>query len=133
MRATFFSTGCLMLLSAVAQTQDQLLRLPPFPAAMAACGKRCITNVVAQASGPRINCPIADPECLCGSMNFWYGIRDCSQEACGKVVYEQVANWKDNTLCGQGPPVEVSTGATPSAPASTTKTAKEWYAVATAA
>jgi hypothetical protein len=40
--------------------------------------------------------------CLCqeSSINFWYGIRDCSQSGCGTAVYQQVATWKDQVLCG---------------------------------
>ena len=34
-----------------------------------------------------------------GICPFWEGIRDCSQQACGAVVYEQVKDWKDNVLC----------------------------------
>jgi hypothetical protein len=48
-----------------------------------------------------IKCPHSGQqrECLCGSMNFWNGIRDCSQQACGRAVYQQVAKWKDLVLC----------------------------------
>jgi hypothetical protein len=38
-------------------------------------------------------------ECLYRSMNFWNGIRDCSQQACGRSVFQQVAKWKDLVLC----------------------------------
>jgi hypothetical protein len=69
----------------------------------------CIKNVYAQAKGGsrRIPCPNLDAQCLCDYPDFWYGLRDCSREGCSARVYEEVADWKDFTLCGAPPVVEI--------------------------
>lgn len=67
--------------------------------------QRCIENVYAQAFDSAIGCPTLASSCLCKSMTFWYGIRDCSQQGCGRIVYSQVAKWKDNILCSRKEPV----------------------------
>ncbi|CAL3971565.1 unnamed protein product, partial [Diplocarpon coronariae] len=44
----------------------------------------CITNMLGQASS--LGCADSDAACLCGNVNFAYGIRDCSTAACGGQV-----------------------------------------------
>src|SRR3954468_19802922 len=39
---------------------------------------------------PSLGCAASDAACLCKNMNFYYGIRDCSSEACGADVSKQV-------------------------------------------
>jgi len=77
--------------------------VPPPPADMHPCGAKCIKDVIAVAEDPNdvIKCPRSgqQKECLCKSLNFWNGIRDCSQQACGTGVYQQVAKWRDLVLC----------------------------------
>ncbi|EKD16530.1 uncharacterized protein L3040_001267 [Drepanopeziza brunnea f. sp. 'multigermtubi'] len=46
-----------------------------------ACGQTCISNMLALA--PTFGCTANDASCLCSDVNFAYGIRDCSNAACG--------------------------------------------------
>merc|ERR1712000_586872 len=48
------------------------------------CGQTCITNMLGLA--PSLGCCATDAACLCGNVNFAYGIRDCSNAACGSDV-----------------------------------------------
>merc|ERR1711977_231880 len=48
------------------------------------CGQTCITNMLGLA--PSLGCGATDAACLCGNVNFAYGIRDCSNAACGSDV-----------------------------------------------
>lgn len=75
--------------------------------------KKCINDVIGDPYG-NIGCPHSGTQrdCLCKSMNFWYGIRDCSQQACGNNVYNQVARWKD-AMCAQ-PKVASTVSSAPS-------------------
>jgi CFEM domain len=79
---------------------------------------RDVYDIAKKPSGP-IDCPALDSTCLCSKVNFWYGIRDCSQNACGKDVYNQVAEWKDNVLCAMP---SVPDGSLESPASSTAKT-----------
>ena len=48
----------------------------------------CITNMLGLA--PSLGCGATDAACLCGNVNFAYGIRDCSNAACGSDVAPSV-------------------------------------------
>jgi hypothetical protein len=66
--------------------------------------QKCIRDLYDQARRDKngINCSKdLTASCLCSgsSINFWYGIRDCSQFGCARGVYDQVAKWKDEVLC----------------------------------
>ncbi|KAK3938522.1 carbohydrate-binding module family 18 protein [Diplogelasinospora grovesii] len=52
------------------------------------CGQTCINNMLAQYSA--LGCASPDPSCLCSNVNFGYGIRDCSNGACGTAVASTV-------------------------------------------
>merc|ERR1711939_255712 len=52
------------------------------------CGQTCITNMLGLA--PSLGCGATDAACLCGNVNFAYGIRDYSNAACGSDVAPSV-------------------------------------------
>ncbi|GAO17595.1 hypothetical protein UVI_02050790 [Ustilaginoidea virens] len=53
-----------------------------------ACGQTCFNNMKDQHSA--LGCSSPDPAFLCRNINFYYGIRDCSNGACGAVVASTV-------------------------------------------
>ncbi|KAG4444402.1 hypothetical protein IFR05_000167 [Cadophora sp. M221] len=57
-------------------------------AALPSCGQTCFNNVIAQYS--TLGCATPDPSCLCKNVNFGFGIRDCSNGACGTAVASTV-------------------------------------------
>ncbi|KAH6609995.1 carbohydrate-binding module family 18 protein [Trichoderma cornu-damae] len=52
------------------------------------CGQTCFNNMLAQYS--QLGCASPDPRCLCENVNFGYGLRDCSNGACGTAVASTV-------------------------------------------
>ena len=72
-----------------------------FPSSFRECGKKCVTNMLGQASA--LGCPDAsDAKCLCNNVNFLYGMRDCSQQSCANNPGDaaQVVNFGVN-YCAQ--------------------------------
>ncbi len=61
---------------------------PTSIADLPACGNTCFGNMLAQYSS--LGCTSPDPSCLCKNINFYYGIRDCSNGACGTAVASTV-------------------------------------------
>ena len=58
-------------------------------AALPSCGQLCFNNMLAQYSS--LGCASEqDAACLCGNVNFGYGLRDCSNGACGSEVASTV-------------------------------------------
>ncbi|KAK3934651.1 hypothetical protein QBC46DRAFT_368066 [Diplogelasinospora grovesii] len=57
-------------------------------ASLPACGQTCFNNMVAMYSS--LGCASPDPSCLCSNVNFGYGLRDCSNGACGTDVASTV-------------------------------------------
>jgi len=57
-------------------------------AALPSCGQTCFNNLIGQYS--TLGCSSPDPACLCKNINFYYGIRDCSNGACGTAVASTV-------------------------------------------
>ncbi|KAK3946879.1 hypothetical protein QBC32DRAFT_387288 [Pseudoneurospora amorphoporcata] len=57
-------------------------------AALPSCGQICFNNMVAQYSA--LGCASPAPSCLCKNANFGYGLRDCSNGACGTAVASSV-------------------------------------------
>ncbi|KAI1810627.1 hypothetical protein GGS20DRAFT_579729 [Poronia punctata] len=53
------------------------------------CGQTCFSNLQAQYQALGCTSP-TDAYCLCNNVNFGYGIRDCSNGACGTVVASTV-------------------------------------------
>ncbi|KAK1765333.1 hypothetical protein QBC33DRAFT_593563 [Phialemonium atrogriseum] len=52
------------------------------------CGQTCFNNMVAMYSS--LGCASPDPYCLCSNVNFGYGLRHCSNGACGTDVTSTV-------------------------------------------
>ncbi|KAJ5211432.1 uncharacterized protein N7498_003078 [Penicillium cinerascens] len=52
------------------------------------CGQICFDNMLARYES--LGCSTSDPSCLCRNINFYYGIRDCSNAACGMDVASTV-------------------------------------------
>lgn len=48
------------------------------------CGQTCFNNMLGQYSS--LGCSSPDPSCLCQNINFYYGIRDCANAACGSAA-----------------------------------------------
>ncbi|UKZ56763.1 hypothetical protein TrVGV298_010604 [Trichoderma virens] len=57
-------------------------------ASLPSCGQTCFNNMLAQYSS--LGCTSPDPACLCKNVNFGYGIRDCSNGACGTAIASTV-------------------------------------------
>ncbi|KAH8812141.1 hypothetical protein F5884DRAFT_877588 [Xylogone sp. PMI_703] len=57
-------------------------------AALPSCGQTCFNNMLAQYSA--LGCSSPDPRCLCENVNFGFGLRDCSNGACGPAVASTV-------------------------------------------
>ncbi|KAL7939879.1 hypothetical protein V8C35DRAFT_326634 [Trichoderma chlorosporum] len=64
--------------------------------ALPSCGQTCFDNLLAQYS--TLGCGTPDPACLCRNVNFGYGIRDCSNGACGSAVASTVIAF-ESTYC----------------------------------
>jgi hypothetical protein len=56
------------------------------------CGQTCFSNLIGQYSN--LDCSSPDPSCLCSNVNFGYGIRDCSNGACGTAVASTVVAYE---------------------------------------
>jgi hypothetical protein len=85
MKSTITALGAL----AVVATAQSLSDLP-------SCGQTCINNMLALA--PSLGCATPEAACLCHNVNFGYGIRDCSNEACGAAVAATVIAY-GNAYC----------------------------------
>ncbi len=96
--------------SAPASTPTAISDLP-------ACGQTCFSNMFAQYSA--LGCSSADPGCLCQNMNFYYGIRDCSNGACGTDVASTVISFESaycsSVLATATVPTVTTPAATPTA------------------
>ncbi|WEW62020.1 hypothetical protein PRK78_007520 [Emydomyces testavorans] len=55
---------------------------------ISACGRMCIQNMLNKA--PQLGCGNNDMACLCSKIDFGYGVRDCTQQACGGVDLEKI-------------------------------------------
>lgn len=53
-----------------------------------------MNNMLSQYS--TLGCSSADPACVCRNPNFGYGVRDCSNGACGSSVGASVITWASN-------------------------------------
>lgn len=47
------------------------------------CGQTCFNNMLGKYSS--LGCSSPDPSCVCRNINFYYGIRDCANAACGSA------------------------------------------------
>ncbi|KFY77256.1 hypothetical protein V499_03311 [Pseudogymnoascus sp. VKM F-103] len=57
-------------------------------AALPSCGQLCFNNTLAQYTD--FGCTSPDPYCIFNNVNFGYGLRDCSNDACGTDVASTV-------------------------------------------
>ncbi|KIW06206.1 uncharacterized protein PV09_02683 [Verruconis gallopava] len=55
------------------------------------CGQMCITNMLGVAG--QLGCSSSNITCLCADPRFGYGLRDCTNQACGAEVYSAVASY----------------------------------------
>ena len=62
--------------------------VPTAISALPTCGQTCFDNMLGKYSS--LGCSSADPSCLCENINFYYGIRDCANAACGTDVASTV-------------------------------------------
>lgn len=65
-----------------------------------ACGQLCVNNMLEKAS--ELGCASGDAACLCNNMNFAYGIRDCSNAACGPEAAIPVIAYGNQYCSGAG-------------------------------
>ena len=57
----------------------------------------CFNKLLAQYAS--LGCATPEPACLCQNVNFGYGIRDCSNGACGTAVASTVIAFEKRILC----------------------------------
>lgn len=57
-------------------------------ATLSPCAEMCINNMNSKA--PELGCMSGDIDCLCKSVNYMYGIRDCTLQACPSVNVSSV-------------------------------------------
>lgn len=69
-------------------TTTSAVAIPTSVDGLPSCGQTCFSNMEAQYS--TLGCSSPDPACLCENINFYYGIRDCSNGACGTAVASTV-------------------------------------------
>ena len=74
--------------STASATQTVTSTAIPGESALPSCGQLCFNNMLAQYS--TLGCAPLDAYCLCNNVNFGYGIRDCSNGACGTAVASTV-------------------------------------------
>ncbi|KAI0168066.1 hypothetical protein BJ166DRAFT_246707 [Pestalotiopsis sp. NC0098] len=83
----------------------------PAISSLPSCGQLCFNNLIGQYSS--LGCSSPDPSCLCSNVNFGYGIRDCSNGACGTDVASTVIAY-ESAYCASALATRSST-ATPTA------------------
>lgn len=83
----------------------------PAISSLPSCGQLCFNNLIGQYSS--LGCSSPDPSCLCSNVNFGYGIRDCSNGACGTDVASTVISY-ESAYCASALATRSST-ATPTA------------------
>jgi hypothetical protein len=73
--------------SSSVRTSSSTSTLPAI-SSLPSCGQLCFNNLIGQYSS--LGCSSPDPSCLCSNVNFGYGIRDCSNGACGTDIASTV-------------------------------------------
>jgi hypothetical protein len=74
--------------TASSTTSSITTEIAPLPSS----GQTCFNNLIGQYS--TLGCSSSDSSCLCSNVNFGYGIKDCSNGACGTVVTSTVIAYK---------------------------------------
>jgi hypothetical protein len=54
-----------------------------------------------------LGCSSPDPGCLCKNVNFGYGIRDCSNGACGTAIASTVIAF-ESVYCSSAPATQIT-------------------------
>ncbi|KAJ2973570.1 hypothetical protein NQ176_g6534 [Zarea fungicola] len=67
------------------------------------CGQTCFKNMEGQYS--QLGCSSPQASCLCKNPNFGFGIRDCSNGACGPLVGSTVIAFASSWYCATATPV----------------------------
>ena len=86
----------------------------PAISSLPSCGQLCFNNLIAQYS--TLGCSSPDPSCLCSKVNFGYGIRDCSNGACGTDIASTVIAY-ETAYCSSALATAIHTSATASSTA----------------
>ncbi|CZR70095.1 uncharacterized protein PAC_19996 [Phialocephala subalpina] len=84
---TLTSTTTIIVVSKTSSVTTTTSTAVPSESNLPACGVTCF-NILAQYS--TLGCNALDSYCLCSNVNFGYGIRDCSNGACGTAVASTV-------------------------------------------
>lgn len=84
----FESAYCASATATVTTTSSTQAPTPTAISDLPACGQTCFGNMLGQYAS--LGCTSADPACVCENINFYYGIRDCSNGACGAAVASTV-------------------------------------------
>ncbi|KAG6008241.1 hypothetical protein E4U21_004840 [Claviceps maximensis] len=71
-------------------------------AALAQCGQTCANNMMTAAKAEELGCKVNDIKCLCGNVNFMYGLRDCSHAICSQQDANQVVGFGMKVCEGAG-------------------------------
>ncbi|OAQ96687.1 hypothetical protein LLEC1_02203 [Akanthomyces lecanii] len=66
------------------------------------CGQTCFKNMQDQYS--QLGCSSPEASCLCQNPNFGYGLRDCSNGACGPDIGSTVIAFANNYYCAHTTP-----------------------------
>ncbi|OGE53422.1 hypothetical protein PENARI_c008G09124 [Penicillium arizonense] len=118
--ATATTTGHTVTSTTAAPSLPAISQLPQ-------CGQTCFDNMLSKYSD--LGCSTLDPSCLCRNMDFYYGIRDCSNGACGTKVASTVLSFETeycssaiaaHTTYPTTFPAEATSTTTTSAPAAIT-------------
>ncbi|KAL9581070.1 MAG: hypothetical protein Q9212_004122 [Teloschistes hypoglaucus] len=81
------------LLAALVSAQDLTSLLGNLPK----CGQQCISSMLGKAQS--LGCTPGDVACLCTNVNFRYGVRDCTNEACGAETDKNAVIETGNMFC----------------------------------
>ncbi|PWY88960.1 hypothetical protein BO70DRAFT_393479 [Aspergillus heteromorphus CBS 117.55] len=84
------------------------------------CGQTCFDNMLAEYE--TLGCTTSDPSCLCRNINFYYGIRDCSNAACSTDNATTVLDF-ESTYCASAIAAQTTYPVTTSTAAAATPTA----------
>jgi len=75
-------------------------QVPPPPATLNQCGKTCISSM-SNDKAQTLGCTPGDYKCLCANKDFGNGLNDCSMQACGQAVHDQVAQYAASICASQ--------------------------------
>ncbi|KAJ5893484.1 hypothetical protein N7495_005175 [Penicillium taxi] len=97
--------------STTTSTSTSTTTLPPITS-LPTCGQTCFNNMLAEYE--TLGCNSADPSCLCENIDFYYGIWDCVNEACGTAVASTVIAYESAYYASATSTVTIPTTTSPS-------------------